>query len=93
MFGIAKTKEALNMFTPALDSINRLLVSNPNYTCGIIEKLKLQLSTNDWDQCLEVAHRALSVDPNCVEAIRYQILELLCREGRYNDVGLNYLNC
>ena len=86
MFGNAKTKEALNMFTPALDSINRLLVSSPNLTCGVIEKMKLQLSTNDWDQCLEVAQRALSIDSNCVEAIRYQILEILCREGRYNEV-------
>jgi hypothetical protein len=86
MFGIAKAKEAMNLFTPALDSINRLLVSNPNYICGIIEKMKLQLSTNDWDQCLEVAQRALSIT-SCVEAIRYQILELLCREGRYSEVS------
>lgn len=88
MFGIAKAKESTGGFIAALECVNRVLVSSPNYLCGVIEKMKLQLSTQDWDQCLEVAQRALSIDSMCTEAIRYQILELLCREGRYGDVRI-----
>jgi hypothetical protein len=49
--------------------------------------MKLQLCSQDWDQCNEVSLRALSLDRECVEAFRYQILELLCRDGRYNDAA------
>ena len=87
MFGIAKCREALNGFTQALDIINRILVLNPNYLCAVIEKMKLLLSNQEWDQCLEVAQRALTIDDTCLEALRYQILELLCREGRYTEVN------
>ena len=82
------------MLSTALDTINRFLVSNQKYLCAIIEKMKLQLISRDWDQCLEVAQRALSIDSSCLEAIRYQILELLCRDGRYTEVKIkrNYLS-
>jgi tetratricopeptide repeat protein 21B len=86
MLGASKCKELLNQFSQALDSVNRILVSNPNLVGIVIEKMKLQLCSQDWDQCNEVALRALSLDSECLEAFRYQILELLCRDGRYNDV-------
>jgi tetratricopeptide repeat protein 21B len=86
-FGMAKCREMLNSFSPALDIVNRVLVANPTYICAIVEKMKLQLSSQDWDQCLEVAQRALSIDENCLEAHRYQILELLCRDGRYQEAA------
>lgn len=84
---MAKCREMLNSFSPALDIINRVLVTNPTYICAVIEKMKLQLSSQDWDQCLEVAQRALSIDSSCLEALRYQILELLCRDGRYKEAA------
>jgi tetratricopeptide repeat protein 21B len=34
-----------------------------------------------------VSLRALSIDSQCTEAFRYQILELLCKDGRYNDAA------
>ena len=88
MLGISKCKELLNQFSQALECVNRILISQPNYICGVIEKMKLQLCSQDWDQCNEVALRALSIDSQCLEAFRYQILELLCKDGRYNEVNL-----
>ena len=76
------------MLSSALETINRFLVANPKYICAVIEKMKLQLISRDWDQCLEVAQRALTIDSICLEAIRYQILEILCRDGRYSEVSL-----
>lgn len=86
MFGISKCKELSNHFGQALDEVNRILIRQPNYICGVIEKMKLQLCSQDWDQCNEVSLRALSIDSQCLEAFRYQILELLCRDGRYTEV-------
>jgi tetratricopeptide repeat protein 21B len=87
MFGIAKCRETMSAYTQALDTVNRILVSNSSYKCAIVEKMKLQLCIQEWDQCLEVAQRALSLDPSCLEALRFQILEILCREGRYEEVS------
>ena len=87
MLGMSKCKELLNQFSHALDCVNRILVKLPNLISIVIEKMKLQLCSQDWDQCNEVAMRALALDNQCLEAFRYQILELLCRDGRYNDVS------
>jgi hypothetical protein len=86
LFGYSKSKELTNQFTQALEIVNRILISFPNLICAIIEKMKLQLCTQDWDQCNEVAQRALLIDGRSLEALRYQILELLCRDGRYEQV-------
>ncbi|CAF0765805.1 unnamed protein product [Brachionus calyciflorus] len=87
MLGTSKGKELLNQFSQALDCVNRILVNNPNLVGIVVEKMKLQLCSQDWDQCNEVSLRALSLDNECLEAFRYQILELLCRDGRYADAA------
>lgn len=86
MLGTAKCKELLNQFSQALECVNRILVKLPNLVSVVVEKMKLQLCSQDWDQCNEVSMRALTIHSECLEAFRYQILELLCRDGRYNDV-------
>ena len=35
--------------------------------------------------------RALDVNMHCVEAIVYQILHILCKEGVYPEVGLTFI--
>lgn len=87
MLGLAKCKELLNQFSQALDCVNRILVKLPNLMGIVVEKMKLQLCSQDWDQCNEVSLRALTINSECLEAFRYQILELLCRDGRYNDAA------
>jgi hypothetical protein len=87
MLGTAKCKELLNQFSQALECVNRILVKLPNLVGIVVEKMKLQLCSQDWDQCNEVSLRALSINSECLEAFRYQILELLCRDGRYQDVS------
>jgi hypothetical protein len=87
MLGAAKCKELTNQFSQALDCVNRILINNQKLVGIVVEKMKLQLCSQDWDQCNEVSLRALSLDVECLEAFRYQILELLCRDGRYNDVN------
>lgn len=88
MLGVAKCLELTNQFSQAFDCVKRILISNQNLVCIVVEKIKLQLISQDWDLCNEVILSALSLDNECLEAFRYQILKLLCRDGRYNDVKL-----
>ena len=86
MVGVAKCRELNNQFSQALDCVKR--ISNQNLVCIVVEKMKLQLTSQDWDLCNEVILSALSLDNECLEALRYQILKLLCKDGHYNDVKL-----
>lgn len=56
---------------------------------ALVEKMKLQLALQDWDLAIEVAQRALMVDSFCLEANRYIIIQILCREGNYQEVKLD----
>ncbi len=55
-------------------------------TCLMIEKMKLELAAQSWDRCFDISSRAIEFDNKCLEAFRYQILETLCRYGRYEEV-------
>ena len=91
--------------------------------CGfvpaLIEKMKIQMALQDWEQTVETAHRfvffsfwiqnilessfqrdvwltkivcavcgrALNSSTDCIQAERYLILHMLCREGNYQDVS------
>lgn len=54
---------------------------------ALVEKMKLQLALQDWDLAIEVAQRALVIDTFCLEANRYTIIQILCREGNCQEVS------
>ena len=88
MLGVAKCHELNNQFSRALECVNGILISNQNLVCIVVEKMKMELTSQDWDLCNQVILSALSLDNECLEALRYQILKLLCKDGHYNDVKL-----
>lgn len=85
---MAKCKELGTRFGLALEIINKLAIENPNTIEIIIEKMRLQLTYQDWNQFNCVAIQALDLDNECLEALRYQILKLLCKDGQYGEVEL-----
>ncbi|CAG5135745.1 unnamed protein product, partial [Candidula unifasciata] len=91
LFGKAKYFELRHNYSGALEMMNQVIVSHVNFLPAFVEKMKLQLALQDWDQTMEAAHRALNIDMNCVEALKYQILHLICREGHYTECGRNAL--
>ena len=86
--GMAKFKEKNNRFSQAYEIANKILANNPNMIELFVEKMKLQLMHQDWDHFYSVTLQALCVDNECLEAYRYQILKLLCKDGLYDRVSL-----
>ncbi|BFZ22635.1 hypothetical protein BsWGS_25674 [Bradybaena similaris] len=87
LLGKAKFFELRHNYSGALELVNQVIVSHANFLPAFVEKMKLQLALQDWDQTMEAAHRALNIDMNCVEAMKYQILHLICREGHYTEAA------
>ncbi|XP_061174848.1 tetratricopeptide repeat protein 21B-like isoform X2 [Saccostrea echinata] len=87
LLGKAKYLESRHNFTGALELINQLIVTYPGFMPALIEKMKLQLNLQDWDQAIETAQRALDADLHCTEALKYQVIYLLAREGNYSEAS------
>ena len=84
--GMAKCRELENRFSLALEIIYKLCMENPNTIEIILEKMRLQLTYQDWDQFNNIVLQALNLDSECLEALRYQILKFLCKDGYYDQV-------
>ncbi|CAD5116982.1 DgyrCDS5817 [Dimorphilus gyrociliatus] len=87
LFGKAKFFEQRKNYSGAIELINQIVVSVPKMVAALVEKMKLQLSLQDWDLAIDVAQRALVIDSGCLEANRFIILQILCREGNYEEAG------
>ena len=57
LFGKAKYMEMRRNFSGAMDLISQAVVAYPNFLPALIEKMKVQLALQDWEQTVETAHR------------------------------------
>ena len=57
MLGKAKFFELRLNFSGALDLLNQVIVNGPTFLPGLIEKMKMQLALQDWEQALDCANR------------------------------------
>ena len=57
MLGKAKYFEIRRNYNGALEICNKLIVTIPNFIPGLIEKMKITLALQDWDQVVETAQR------------------------------------
>lgn len=57
LFGKAKYMETRRNFSSALDLISQAVVAYPNFLPALIEKMKVQLALQDWEQTIETAQR------------------------------------
>ena len=87
LVGMAKCHLVLKQWNEALDSVNQAVVQFPKVLPCLLEKMNILLAMQDWDQAYETSKRILSTDQFCVEALAVTILFMLCREGKYSEVG------
>ncbi|XP_038077972.1 tetratricopeptide repeat protein 21B-like isoform X2 [Patiria miniata] len=88
LIGKARYFTLRHNYSGALDQINQAVVSYPGFMPALIEKMRLLMALQDWDQTVETAQRALSQQSSCLEAIRMEILHILCRDGKYEEAVL-----
>ncbi|CAH8526218.1 unnamed protein product [Heterobilharzia americana] len=91
LMGKIKYFQVCKSFSSAMDVINIVIVGFPNFIPALIEKMRLQLVYQDWEQATDTAVRCLSVDSTCIEALKFQLLCLICFEGNYAE-ALKKLN-
>ncbi|XP_071507875.1 tetratricopeptide repeat protein 21B-like [Diadema antillarum] len=87
LLGKARYMGMRHNYSGALELVNQAVVSYPGFMPALIEKMRLQLALQDWEQTVELAQRAIVQEPNCIEAIRLQVLQLLCKEGNYAEAA------
>ena len=67
--------------------MSALVVIYQKFTPPLVEKMKLELCMQDWEQAEDTANRILAVEPKNIEAMRFKILQLVCRKGSYEEGG------
>ncbi|GFQ90578.1 tetratricopeptide repeat protein 21B [Trichonephila clavata] len=82
VFGRSKYYEKQENYAKALEFLNQAIVLFPKYPPTFIEKMKIHLTLEDWDQTLVAAQRALLLDGNNIEALRFKLMHLLTQGGK-----------
>lgn len=83
LLGKAVCLERKEQFAPALELLNQVVVGYPWFLPALVEKARLLLALDDWEQAMETAQRILAQDAQNIEALRLTVLFLLARESRY----------
>ncbi|XP_036900451.1 tetratricopeptide repeat protein 21B [Sturnira hondurensis] len=81
LLGKAQCLEMRQNYVVALETVNQIIVNFPSFPPALVQKMKLQLALQDWDQMTEIAQRLMLQDKQNVEALRLLALHCLCREG------------
>ncbi|DAZ99342.1 TPA: hypothetical protein N0F65_005193 [Lagenidium giganteum] len=87
LLGVAKFHDMKKAYPKALECFDELIVTFPWFKHSVSEKALILLKMGNWDQCIDSIERALSDNPNDIEALRVIILFLLSREGRSKDAA------
>ena len=61
LFGKARFYVQRYNFTHALDTLNQVVAGYPGFLPALIEKMKVQLTLQDWEQAVETAQRWVRV--------------------------------
>ena len=88
IFGKAKYYSVCGQFDEAIELLNQLIVVYQSFSPPLVEKMKVQLSLQDWDQADETVNRILSSDPKHIDGLKFKVLQTICRKGVYEDAYL-----
>ena len=74
-----------------LDDLNTIIVLYPNFTPAVIEKSRVLMIMNQWEESLQTAQRVLKKDAKDIGALRLVVLYFLTRESKGANIQ-NRLN-
>lgn len=77
-------------FSKSISFINTILKEHPNSIIILIEKMKYEFSSGLFNDLSDTITKTLAIDDECIEAIGYKALKLLCFDGAYKQV--KYMN-
>lgn len=85
--GLAESYLSENRHEEALTTLNKAIVRFPSTSLPLIQKMKTQLATQDWEQAVETMNRIVMTDPSNLEAMQTNILVLICNDGNYDEAA------
>ncbi|RDD45285.1 Tetratricopeptide repeat protein 21B [Trichoplax sp. H2] len=85
LLGKAKCFELKHNYTNSVELINRTIAAYPKYTPALIEKARMQLALQEWDQAVDTSRRTLIQDSDNIAATNVLVLHSLCRIGDYTQ--------
>ncbi|KAF5300446.1 hypothetical protein FQA39_LY02245 [Lamprigera yunnana] len=74
-------------YEEALSLLNKVVVRFPSTTLGLIEKTRLHLAMQNWDQCSDTIKRIKVLEPENLEAMKINILILICNDGNFEEAA------
>ena len=57
LFGKAQYLQSMQRYTEAMEALNLLVVSQPDFAPPLLAKVKVHLAGQNWDQTLEATNR------------------------------------
>jgi tetratricopeptide repeat protein 21B len=87
ILGLAESYLCQNKHDEALDAVNRAVVRFPASTLPLIEKMRIQFASQDWEQAIETMNRVIKDDVDNLDAQKINILMLLCRDANYEEAA------
>jgi tetratricopeptide repeat protein 21B len=86
LLGCAMTQERSGNVQAAIERLNQIIVSYPDFTGGLVEKSRIQMMIGQWDDALETANRVLKQDFFNIEALKLIVVFKLAQENNLDAI-------
>lgn len=73
-------------FLNSIDYINKIIADHSSSIVPYIEKMKYEFSSRLFNDLNETIAKTLAIDNECIEALGFKALQLLCYDGAYKQV-------
>ena len=91
LLGMAKVYERQKKYDKGIDKLSEACVVFPNFKPAMVEKAKLQIQNNEWDEAMSGITTVTATDKSNIEALRLYVFYLLAREND-NELSEEKLN-
>lgn len=85
ILGVSESYLTQNKFEESLDAVNKGVVRYPNSILPLIQKMKVQFASQDWEQTVETMNRIINDKIDNLDAQKINILILLSRDANYEE--------
>lgn len=86
--GLAESFVWKKRFEEANTVLNKAIVRYGSTNLPLVQKMKLHFTMQDWELCSDEIQRVTDSDPANLEALKINILLLLCSSSKYEEAAL-----
>ena len=87
LLGRVKYNEMKKKYDRCIEDLNLLIVSSPEFLPAQVEKSRILMILNNWDESLAIANRILKRDHTHILALKQICIYFLTRESKVNAIS------